>query len=228
MSIKPILFNTEMVRAILDGRKTQTRRVVSPQPEWVFAYGEPEKPDETAPCEFTWWVPQPSGEDGSDVDWSGQTIKAPMKPGDRLYVRETFSVVSLYREWGGHYPTTVHYKADNLTVEHDLTCDEHVDQAERFLDGSRSFPSIHMPRWAARLFLEITAVRVERLQDIKPHECIAEGIAPASLIGYDFEVEDNKWAEWISLWNSVSRPGEQWDDNPWVWVYEFKRIDGLC
>ncbi len=183
MSTKPILFNTDMVRAILDGRKTVTRRVVKPQP---FAV----KQDENAPC---WY--------GHFVSESGKVLldKPPYHPGDILYVRETWTNMAFLG-----YQHAYKYKADQepgmLRFAEDMKVKWH--------------PSIHMPREAARIFLRVTDVRVERLQDMPPYGIAFEGF--------------RKQKDFIALWDSTIKPADRvlygWAANPWVWVIEFEKI----
>jgi hypothetical protein len=166
MKHRPILFSTDMVQAILEGRKTQTRRVVKPQSNAnVIDFGhEWERGEFFARCPY------------------GQ-------PGDVLWVRETWAPL-------GDYPKcnyTFMYKAD-------------VEQ-----NYSKWKPSIHMPREAARLFLRIKSVRVERLQEITCQDVFAEGLES----GHD--------SKFITLWESINGH-ESWEANPWVWVVEFERI----
>lgn len=169
MAIKPILFNTEMVRAILDGRKSCTRRVVKPQP--TARYG-------------------------------AQCIKPPYQPGDILYVRETWK-----RALNGYY-----YYEDW--------------QRDDIADITKWKPSIHMPKEAARIWLRVTDVRVERLQEIN-----AEGIRNKGISSMAVHVGDMEIAlkEWKNLWNSTVKKSDincyGWDANPWVWIIEFERCE---
>ncbi len=203
MSIKPILFNTEMVRAILDGRKTCTRRLVKPQPgkeyKNVFTISDGET------LEWVFAEDLPSG--------SGVCVNPPYQPGDILYVRETWK-----RAANGYY----YYESW---------------QKDDIADIIKWKPSIHMPRKAARIWLEVTNVRVERLQEITEDECIAEGIYKSSCRGcnatFGCDVCPNEGyeeiEEFIELWNSTIKKNcldrYGWDANPWVWVVEFKRCD---
>jgi hypothetical protein len=195
MKERPILFSAPMIRAILEGRKTMTRRVVkrvtegSPYPEiWVPLPGTTNK--HTPPCPY------------------GQ-------PGDRLWVRETWAwdvqAQASLRDEDGPFA----YAADPFAVQRRLC--------------PRWRPSIHMPRWASRITLEITGVRVERLQDISEQDAMAEGIRPFG-DGWGHHVHDglhymHRAADsFASLWESINGAGS-WDTNPWVWVVEFKRIE---
>lgn len=184
MKERPIIFSTEMVRAILDGRKTQTRRVIKPQP-----YYEGSPP-------WNWKCKQ--------MIWSRcyeATLKKEMyiacpygQVGDRLWVREAFFPIPHTKE--------VWYKADDVS-------------------GNVTWkPSIHMPRRASRILLEITKIRVERLQEITEEDARAECAPPTpdalpSCL-YDFRV----------LWNSLNaKRGYGWETNPWVWCLKFRRIE---
>lgn len=169
MAEHPIIFSTDMVKAILDGQKTQTRRIVK---DIHLDYIEQ--------TNITHWCPY------------GQV-------GDRLWVRETFA----------YYPDEEHiiFKAREGKELAVLDVD---------LMGCWK-PSIHMPRWAARIFLEITNIRVERVKDITLADIKAEGLP------IDRKFEETKTA-WIDLWNSLNdKRGYGWDKNPWVWVIEWKQ-----
>ena len=191
--MKPILFNTDMVRAILDGRKTVTRRAVKFKPG--------QNP------QWTGYIP-----DGPVLYGSNNipASKSPYHPGDILYVRETW-----YKD-----PTRYMYKAN------------YSDTEKFFRDGKevqiKWRPSIHMPKEAARLFLRVTDVRVERLQDITYEGCKAEGFD-----GVIFE-DDTEGLPAIAInrfsrmWDSTIKKKNiglfDWDANPWVWVIGFERI----
>jgi len=192
MRERPILFNGAMVRAILAGQKTQTRRVAK---NVVAAHAI-------------------TGEALADIDSAGPRLRCPFgQPGDRLWVRETWTNAwdDGKNQWSD--PERYHYRADGIEVAH-------VDGMER----SPWRPSIHMPRRACRLVLEITAVRVERLQAITEADAVAEGLSQS---------ESGSWLpgpcdhpEWAfhQLWAQVY--GEPaWEANPWVWVIEFKRVE---
>ena len=181
MKEHPILFSGDMVRAILDGRKTMTRRV----------------------CKLDLAVVAPTGKIAhSELAMRAIMRKCPYgQPGDRLWVREAFCP-----DWCDH----VIYKADGgSAIEAGYTREP------------RWKPSIHMPRWTSRITLEITAVRVERLQDITELDSGREGDPKQGLIA-----SENTHIDWFkNLWDSLnSGRGYGWDVNPWVWVIEFKRI----
>lgn len=212
MKERPILFSAPMVRAILDGRKTMTRRVVK-----------------ASRADFL-RIDSPSGNyidsrDGRTVyGWDGN-VGAPLKhrfgqPGDRLWVRETWARV----------PSTAYRHSTGVQQSEDPTSDgmAAVYRAgwERSSPGCWR-PSIHMPRWASRITLEVTSVRVERLQDITEADAIAEGLTRDG-DGWRGAPELPWFASPIaafrSLWESINGGGS-WDENPFVWVVEFRRIE---
>jgi hypothetical protein len=232
MTDRPILFKSEMVRAILEGRKTQTRRIMKPQPVWhrnFWMYdGEPFLSDDTMQSHLLHNV---YGVKGSPYGAVYADDSA-----DHLWVRETWADV---RGMGfDEFPMGVSYRADCANAS--------LDVAKSY--GVKWKPSIFMPRWASRITLEITDVRVERLQDITETDAIAEGIEAEKLSGfsgywknYEFttshprrgeEITDEKHrtvgyknpiASYASLWRSING-AESWDANPWVWVVEFKHL----
>lgn len=219
---RPILFSGPMVRAILAGAKTQTRRVMKVQP--IGGHGGPHARLVMADDAPEKW------RDCYDV-----RVFCPYgQPGDRLWVRETWrSPEKNLAAWG-----RVAYQADGVAgawmgdggggrifVHHGyLVGFNHTEKAGYWCGpskyGDRWRPSIHMPRWASRLMLEVMDVRVERLQDIKEHDAIAEGIGSPML--RDCKVVP-KFRE---LWDDLNAArGFGWDANPWVWVISFRRCD---
>lgn len=210
MKERPILFSAPMVRAILDGRKTQTRRVVKHQPPAeardVFTFHHPDPREHFYAFDgnalLDWAYPCPYGEGG-----------------DRLYVRETWQHSNHPL---GPYDSGCHvfYRADYLD-------DPLGSDLELAKDGIRREwrPSIHMPRALSRITLEVTGVRVERLQDISESDAQAEG---CSLECMTPTGDDNGSAiygpgGYIALWESINGAGS-WNADPWVWVVEFKRL----
>jgi len=192
MKERPILFNGEMVRAVLDGRKTQTRRVVKPDED-----GYPHRPGDVFGERKLLLTSCPYGE-----------------PGDRLWVRESMKF-DPDRGW--------RYCADGADVI------ESADYSKR----TPSCPSIHMPRKASRIFLEVTDVRVERVQEITEKDAVSEGIKPVQFglttSGYEWspteDATDTAKESFYCLWNSINaKRGYGWDVNPWVWVVEFRRV----
>lgn len=192
MKERPIVFSGPMVRAILDGRKTQTRRVVQGSAKYGVALGLGNT------CVI--WDECPYGQ-----------------PGDQLWVRENCwerpeRTPKMMREgadtWEPYY-----YDADGLT-------ESDVEDFRRW--GFKRRPSIHMPRLASRITLEIEAVRVERLQDITEEDAKAEG-CDASHSDYPNSTKPKRTA-FCSLWCSINGPGS-WEFNPWVWVIGFRRLE---
>jgi hypothetical protein len=233
-----ILFSAPMVRALLDGSKTQTRRIAKDIPYGPDAdhYGTPIMDwglsgvyqDETNSSPDRWWLDIQTEVD----DNSHREIRCPYgKPGDRLWVRETFCQSSFF------VPCPIIFKADGVGPY------PHPDGGMK-----RWTPSIHMPRWASRITLEITNIRVERLQDISEADAIAEGISiwseterhgikwecPQHIqrFGDDDNIEDvcfdggpvkDPREAYRGVWSSINGPGS-WEVNPWVWCVSFKRI----
>lgn len=213
MKERPIIFSAPMVRAILSGAKTQTRRVVKPQPDYRYGVLFPQ---------------------GSSTGYSPDLLAGACpfgRPGDRLWVRETWKHIE-----GGAI-----YDASGGTI--DAFDPETIYRADRPNRSGPWISPIHMPRWASRITLEITDVRVERLQDISEADAVAEGVRRG----------DGKWHAlddceavfldefgWFAperytrhnaprhafreAWEIISGPGS-WDANPWVWVIEFKKLE---
>ncbi|MEM8487407.1 MAG: hypothetical protein AAF564_17785 [Bacteroidota bacterium] len=228
---RPILFNGEMVRAILDGRKTQTRRVMNPQ-WWDCEFGEVMNGHLVGPEMFTPGVIdregelQPAKEDVYGVySEDGEFgAKSPCgKPGDELWVRETFAYTYESALWPKVWQSDIlsrHHKTnkDGQTVIY------RADGEASPLTYEKWRPSIHMTRWASRLQLRITDVRVERLQEISEEDARAEGVVIPSGEGILKPVTDAK--TWFGvLWDSIyAERGLGWSVNPWVWVVDFEVI----
>lgn len=215
--MKPILFNTEMVQAIMDGRKTVTRRLVKPQPNenakmrYVYAGGR-------------------KGDIGKWHDWQQGATDAPKwnppyHADDILYVRETWceGKVSYGEEPDGRCVPFI----SQCPGEDDIIPKEWAIREVIGIEDVVWRPSIHMPKEAARIFLRVTHVRAERLQDITADECPMEGVWPlaACTVG---ERESYYKTAFAKLWDSTVKPSEKpsygWDANPWVWVIEFEKI----
>ncbi len=212
MKERPILFSSAMVRAILDGSKIQTRRVVKMKPHhqieqrddgspWPWMYDSERDAD--------WWMPCPHGQ-----------------PGDQLWLREAYRFLAVHdhvppREISGG---PVWYEAQDEVPFHPS-------------EFGKLRPGMFMPRWASRITLEVTGVRVDRLQDISEADALAEGIHGATewddegpTHGYHWDhqsptdyVFPSRCGAYRALWESINGPGS-WDTNPWVWVVEFRRI----
>jgi len=212
MTERPILFSAEMVRAILDGRKTQTRRVmkVQPWPDATIEVGpyHPHRIDrhgESQPGPVTFgaiW-------DHQDIVNGGDAgLPCPYgKPGDYLWVRETWAPL-----------------ADCVV----LNCAYYrLDHEEARSSGSRVDvkwrPSIYMPRWASRITLRITDIRVERLQDISEEDAKAEGVKPLDYAAHHVAAGCGARIAFEQIWTTINGPAA-WEANPWVWAISFERV----
>ncbi len=213
MRDRPILFSAPMVRAILAGTKTQTRRVVK---LWQFA--EPINKGPFMPADL-----------GCLPDFTYYRRTCPYgQPGDRLWVREAWRAPA---EFNSVKPSDLRAPCDGFLgtpVIHEATRHESVQ-------FGKLRPSMFMPRWASRINLEITGVRVERLQDISEADAQAEGVTPKwepgcsgrlmeALGGFSFRPAASAYAD---LWEQINGP-ESWAANPWVWVVEFKPLEAPC
>lgn len=226
MTERGMIFNAEMVRAILDGRKTQTRRIMKVQPE----------PSKSRPGDF-WFSSKklesmvhisdfaPGNSPIADYHLFIQEHCCPFGAvGDRIWVRETWA----------------RYNIDQNS--HDLAY--RATTPADWPEGGRWRPSIHMPRWASRILLEITNVRIERLNAISPEDAESEGLECTNFTGFGdepglpsypepdvyFDPLKKQWKEYppeafAGLWESIYGEGS-WKANPWVWVIEFKRVEG--
>lgn len=216
MKIKPILFNTEMVRAILDGRKTCTRRSVKPQPDEKHTYSLGIITDSTEKKDV--------GCFGFGIDEYGGSIqyeKPPYQPGDILYVRET-----VWQKTGHYLDVDGETKAVWCNEFKYVATDEKPETGWNYSWVKR--PSIHMPKEAARIWLKVTDVRVERLQDITNKGAEREGARP----DYPFDYDVDKWPNlehFKKIWNSTIKKSDRdrygWNANPWVWVIEFEQCE---
>jgi hypothetical protein len=232
---RPIIFSAPMVRAILSGAKTQTRRIIKPQPRW----DDP----------VWWWDDKPFVSDEAMADHLFHEVYGTHgtpygsvweEGGDRLWVRESFDIVD--------DPAAYHVDDGPRQDDHGYKCPDAVKRGpngERWVvdyaanentrlmdrDGVRRWkPSIHMPRWASRIALEITDVRVQRVQEIgrdgrKAVDVLAEGITPEQIANEQkwFHPDDSPALAFARLWEAVNGKGS-WESNPWVWAITFKRV----
>lgn len=223
---RPMLFNGDMVRAILSGQKTVTRRLVKggqiPAEDTSIAIGERQRWSAIAQRDPRYGFCVFGATEAECAKELEEFAPCPYgRPGDRLWVRETTEAdystcdsVVLSRYAADKEPVT--YLADDDG--------EAIQAISHWCYPRDSRPSIHMTRSACRILLEITAVRVERLHDITRSDIRAEGLqCPPELAGDDTSPNYRDWypAAWRDLWNST---GGDWDANPWVWVVEFKRV----
>ena len=218
MKERGMIFNGEMVRAILDGRKTQTRRIMKIQPSDGFS---PTHNGYDLDLNAHWYTPgvvdkngylQPAKKDVFGVADENEGYTCPFGAvGDRIWVRETWA------EAGAGAPDLKLYRANY--PEHVPTHYENVPPASDI----RWTPSIHMPRRASRLTLEITGVRVERLASVSDEDAGKEGY-PANPAPYGGAMD--KWLWFRGLWDSIY-PDQSFRHNPWVWVIEFKVVPNV-
>ena len=225
--VLPILFNTEMVRAILDGRKTCTRRAIKPQPDEKHKFPLGFVTDSTEK--------KKAGCFGFGIDEYGGSIqyaKPPYQPGDILYVRETWQC------WRAHRyeaTTDIRFRAggDDVRLQFANGNTDSINRLDYDTFVHKWFShygewkqSLFMPKEAARIWLKVTDVRVERLQDMTSEQISREGVEveyPHVLNG-----EEKRYA-FSTLWNSTIKKSDLgqhgWDANPWVWVIEFERCE---
>ena len=212
MKERPILFSAPMVRAILAGKKTQTRRIVKPQPEWTKG---------------AWYWRHPRYNNGLGIHYFHTDAESAAEkmasvcpygiPGDRLWVRETW--FDNGASWSGDSSEShgrCVYRADG----------EFMDHFPEDYMGAKWSPPIHMPRWASRITLEVVAVRVERVQDISNNDATAEGFedkfeADGSAYGAVLTTAKECFAD---LWCEINGE-DSWYANPWMWAVEFKRLE---
>jgi len=222
----PILFSGEMVQAILDGRKTQTRRVIKDQPALPYLWNK------VSPNGFQMWTSNPQQGEKGNTELRLCPYGA---PGDRLWVRETWRAVELDNGNDGIlYKADNHFKSiENSQAAADLWCDAYADRKY----GNKWRPSIFMPRWASRILLEVTDVRVERVQEISDEDAIKEGIQDVCHCGDYIEghgyhsghsptpMDGYAVNEFSILWDSINaKRGYSWESNPWVWAISFKMV----
>lgn len=223
MTERGMIFNAEMVRAILDGRKTQTRRVMKVQPE-SNQLGLLLITDSTKRSDIGKYHWAESNATGNHV--RSKLFSCPFgAAGDRIWVRETFCPVD-DTQYGGE--KWVDYRA---TPRYEASHPAGWDSAPNDAEALKWRPSIHMPRWASRILLEITDVRVERLNSIHDVDAMREGIQNLTTCSHaDFGIPgvvntQHPVRAFQLLWESIYG-ADSWRANPWVWVIEFKRVEG--
>ena len=234
MKERGIIFSGPMVRALLEGKKTQTRRVVKGRP----AYSPNAKHVAINPyaTDGTWWQWYDSkprfGKNGfiGKPGYHGDAAKCPYGvPGDRLWVRES------YRAFVFDDPH-IEYRAGGIGFEGDERCytiggGSYAEAQRQWDAGPKQItpdwrPSIHMPRWASRLTLEITDVRAERLHDVLLTDIVAEGIPKDAddTLYYGERAVNGPRGAFAVLWDSINGKTFPWASNPWVWRIAFKRL----
>lgn len=232
MKERGMIFNGEMVRALLSGRKTQTRRRMKVQPSEGFTpMNMALEPDYKA----RWYTPgivdkegylQPASKEVFGVANENEGYSCPFGAvGDRIWVREAFRVHSRATD-----VATLVYKASERNSWTEQTHRVPVAVCNKPATPEKWTPSLHMPRWASRILLEITDVRVERLNSISQEDAQAEGL---ELTGWRPTYSDpdsggeviTPYDNFAELWSSIYGD-ESWQANPWVWVIEFKRVEG--
>ena len=238
MKERGMIFNAEMVRAILDGRKTQTRRIIKVQPE-SNQFGLLRILDSTKRNDIGKYHWAESNATGTHA--RSKLFSCPFgEVGDRIWVRETWADVN------HEGCPAVTYRADGEVRDlHEDDGDEQDPNLEKYwfanwypdlISGTEGkwTPSIHMPRWASRITLEITGVGVQRLQSISPNDASREGLIKLPATGRYCLSQGDQYFGGAShdarevfswLWESIYG-AESWQANPWVWVIEFKRIEG--
>ncbi|WP_434102227.1 hypothetical protein [Klebsiella quasipneumoniae] len=238
MTERGMIFNAEMVRAILDGRKTQTRREVklnldisclATTYDWATSlaanhYQGLTEEQIQQKAESLRGVIHPV------ILGNGQMVSIICphgKPGDRIWVRETFAALE-----PGSYEQVKPQEGHCQDLRYAAT--DRLAKSDADIRGYKWVPSIHMPRWASRILLEITNVGVQRLQDISSGDAVREGIYQLPASGRYCISPGDQYFGWVShsakevyswLWSSIYGE-ENWKANPWVWVIEFKRVEG--
>lgn len=221
MRVLPILFNTELVRAILDGRKTVTRRLVKPQPTY-------------SPCDGFTWKGVAYGTDlPPTIKGAAYNFRynAPYQPGDILWVQETWKIHDVLNEISMKFE----YRADGNISELIDFIAERMAKFRKYAKKNGWQSPYFMPKEAARIWLKVKDVRVERLQEITEEEAEKEGCQAGS---YEYkgavwgQEDTDEWTaieDFVNVWNSTIKKSDfdryGWDANPWVWVIEFERCD---
>ena len=223
MKVKPMIFNTDMVRALMDGKKVQTRRPAAFPNGWELKSADLCKITGKHPKSGKWGVI--IRREVYDGRYEHDLVVAPAMPGDLIYVRETFY------QYGRHvmpaWPEAEPEDAVFCGEKRVRFIGDELPENGRYFGESfwRKRPSIHMPRWASRLTLKVTSVRVERVQDISEADAIAEGFSsslhhlPAPHVG---SVGSTATEAFSKTWQQIY--GDHWDNNGWCWVIDFEVI----
>ena len=247
---RPVLFSDPMVRALNAGQKTQTRRVVKPQPPSVAAVKALSgceyhwmRCDDWKGCEHefrpvgpVWAVRKAWGQPENSIP----RLRSPYRVGDVLWVREAWCGAlneNDQLDWSPDWNTyRVHYRADGNEVRA-VDGDGFTKITKSGYEASPWKPSIHMPHWAARIFLRVTEVRVERVQEISEEDAQAEGVS-SEMFGGRLCWRGTKdlcshaageLGAFRQFWDSINaKRGHSWESNPWVWAYTFERLDGYA
>lgn len=231
---RPLLCPAHEVRAILAGHQTQFRRVIRLQPT-QFTHVDY---DDDLGWHLWWDVCESCGD--PNVWQETAPMKPPGQPGDRLWCRETwaqsaYSGRALHTDQPVH-EVTINYRADGASRQ--IRLGEHEDSGRVKADGTIAWrPSTQMPKWASRITLEVTDVRVQRVQEISHDDVFAEGMTTETLVGSTVNIhKDGKTTEatmmfssptyaFTTVWNSLNaKRGHPWDSNPWIWAVTFKRV----
>jgi len=209
--MKGILFKPDMIKAIVEGRKTQTRRVIKPQPQKLGdLYKDPEMCYRQEGVVLVW-------QDGFAI------TKSRYQPNEIIYIKESANIYNDTCEWN------IRYLSDEANK---LIYPPEEWIAKHYADFLIPYTGRTLPAWAARYFITITDVRAERLQEISRNDAIAEGIIPMGRLMdsetwcasfEDQEPTKHPEAAYGRLWNSINKPPYDWKSNPWVWIYYFER-----
>lgn len=240
-----ILFSAPMVRAILEGRKTVTRRLVKPQPPAGTERFATVALCPPTPTKVVDWLPVVDGA----TDYGAAPLRQIATRGDRLWVQETWgSADHYYQDHENDDPSVVAYAADRSAIQFHAKTPRPIpswDVAQWNWDQMKWKPSIFMPRWASRITLDVVDVRVERLHEISAEDALAEGLSKLSKDGgqvWKHGIPDRDrlpgndddgwpWSDWnqdprqafATLWDRINGKRAPWASNPWVWRVEFKR-----
>lgn len=226
MRERPILFSAPMVRALLAGTKTQTRRAVATRYPIEFLGGVGQQDDLSC---WGWFFDGPDQhgymvlERGLNEHHNNGHVSIPCpygEPGDRLWVRETFSPYAV----PGGMPSSIAQATYVVFPDGGQMYRDgfYVEPLAKYAPGAADHikwrPSIHMPRWASRILLEVTDVRVQRLQEISEADARAEGVGSPI-------TRDQKRPGFMRLWDEINGARCPWDSNPWVWAVSFRRLE---